>query len=60
MRPYTVKIFFNDGSNISVDCDDFMIYENCCYAAVRDEIRIMTIPFRSVKYTTLVINEISI
>lgn len=56
MEPYTAKIFFNDGSSISVDCDDFIAYENGCYAAVRDEVRIMTIPFGSVKYVTLVIN----
>lgn len=57
MRAYTIKIFFNDGSDITVNCDDFIANENRCYAAVSNGIRIMTIPFESVKYTTLVTDE---
>lgn len=57
MRDFTVKVFFNDGTNISVDCDDFVVTDNSYYYAVRDGIRIMTFPFCSVKYTVTVCNE---
>lgn len=56
MRPCTARIFFKDGSYLSVDCDDFVVYREGCYVAIRDELRIMTIPFDSVKYTTLIQN----
>lgn len=56
MRRYTVRIFFNDGTHISVDCDDFIIGNNGCYVATRDGLRVITLPFRSVKYTTLIQN----
>lgn len=57
MRDFTVKVFFNDGSQISVDCDDFAAIENSHYYAARDGIRIMTFPFSSVKYTVTVYNK---
>lgn len=56
MRQYTVRIFFNDGTHISVDCDDFIICNEGLYVATRDGLRIMTMPFSSVKYTTLIQN----
>lgn len=57
MRNFTVKVFFNDGTNISIDCDDFVVTDNSHYFAVKDGIRIMTFPFCSVKYTVTVCNE---
>ncbi len=57
MREFTVKVFFNDGTHISVDCDDFVITDNTHYCAVKDGIRIMTFPFCSVKYTVTVCNK---
>lgn len=57
MRDFTVKVFFNDRTQISVDCDDFVITDSSYYCAVRDGIRIMTFPFCSVKYTVTVSNE---
>ncbi len=57
MRKYKVTVFFNDGSKISVDCDDFNISEKGVYYAVRDNIKIMTFPFSGVKYTVTAINE---
>ena len=57
MRNFTVKVFFNDGTQISVDCDDFVFTEKRVYYALRDSIRIMTFPFSSVKYTVTVDNK---
>jgi len=58
VRKYTVKIFFNDdGGNISVDCDDFRISSESHYEVVNDGLRIMTMPFNSVKYTVTIVNE---
>ncbi len=57
MREFTVTVFFNDGSQISVDCDDFVVSENGVYYATRDNITIMTFPFSSVKYTMTVSNK---
>lgn len=57
VRKYTVKIFFNDGSNLSVDCDDFRVISESHYEAIRDDLRIMTMPFNSVKYTVTIMNE---
>lgn len=57
MRDFTVKVFFNDGTHIIVDCDDFVVTDNSHYCAVKDGIRIMTFPFCSVKYTITVCNE---
>lgn len=45
MREFTVKVFFNDETQISVDCDDFVITDNSHYFAVRDGVRIMAFPF---------------
>lgn len=56
MRNFTVKVFFNDGTQISVDCDDFVITDNSHYYVVKDGIRIMTFPFMSVKYTVTIYN----
>ncbi len=56
MRPYTVRIFFNDGTHISVDCDDFIICNEGCYVVIRDGLMIMTLPFSNVKYTTTIQN----
>lgn len=57
MREFTVKVFFNDGTRISVDCDDFVVTDNSHYCAVKDGIRIMTFPFCGVKYTVTFCNE---
>ena len=54
MREFTVKVFFNDGTQISVDCDDFVSTDSRLYYAIRDGLRIMTFPFESVKYTVTV------
>ncbi len=55
-RNFTLKVFFNDGTQVSVDCDDFVVTDNSHYYAVRDGVRIMTFPFCSVKYTVTVCN----
>ncbi len=58
MREFTVKVFFNDGSQIRVDCDDFVtVEEHGIYYAIKDDIRIMTFPFSSVKYTVTISNK---
>ncbi len=58
MREFTVKVFFNDGSQVSVDCDDFVtVAEHGIYYAIRDDIRIMSFPFSNVKYTVTVSNK---
>ena len=57
MRPSTVTIVFNDGESLSIDCDDFMICEGSHYTVMRDNYKIMTMPFSSVKYTKTVIND---
>lgn len=57
MRNFTVKVFFNDGTQISVDCDDFIVTDNSHYSAVRDGLRIMTFPLSGVKYTVTVDNK---
>lgn len=59
MRNFTVKVFFNDGTQISVDCDDFHITDNSHYCAIKDGLKIMTFPFSSVKYTEAVDNSIN-
>jgi hypothetical protein len=56
MRRYTIKVFFIDGTSLSVDCDDFITVDNSHYYAVRDDLQIMTFPFKSVKYTVTVMN----
>ena len=56
MRRYTVNVFFNFFCHISVECDDFIINDGVCYTAIRDGLRVMTIPFTNVKYTTLIEN----
>ena len=55
-RNFTVKVFFNDGTQISIDCDDFIATENRFYYAERNGVAIMTFPFSSVKYTITVDN----
>ena len=55
-RNFTLKVFFNDGTQVSVDCYDFVVTDNSHYYAVRDGVRIMTFPFCSVKYTVTVCN----
>ena len=57
MRNFTVKVFFNDGTHISVDCDNFTTGDRYYYAA-KDGIPIMTFPFSSVKYTVTINNNI--
>ena len=57
MRKYTVKIYFNDGGILPVDCDDFRVSSASHYEVISDDIRIMTMPFNSVKYTVTTINE---
>lgn len=57
VKSYTVIIVFNDGVSLSVDCDDFLLREGSHYTVMRDNYKIMTIPFSSVKYTKLVIND---
>lgn len=57
MRNFTVKVFFNGGNQISIDCDDFIATENRFYYAARDGVAIMTFPFSSVKYTITVDNK---
>lgn len=57
MRRYRVKIFFNDGKEIAVDCDNLIVNDNSHYVIVKDGAHIMTMPFRSVKYTVLITNE---
>ena len=57
MRPYTVKVFFNDGTQISVDCDDFTVSKGRYYSVFKDGIRVMTFPLSSVKYTSTIANE---
>lgn len=57
MREFTAKVFFNDRTNISVDCDDFVVTDNSHYCAVKDGNVIMTAPFQSVKYTEIVFNK---
>ncbi len=56
VRDFTVKVIFSDGTQISVDCDDFVVIDNSHYCAVRDGLRIMTFPFCSVKYTVTICN----
>ena len=50
-RNFTLKVFLNDGTQVSVDCDDFVVTDNSHYYAVRDGVRIMTFTCCSVKYT---------
>lgn len=56
MRKYTIKIFFNDDEKLSVDCDNFKIIHESHYEVIKDNCRVMTMPFCNVKYTVTVIN----
>jgi len=56
MRKYTIKVFFTDSSQLSIDCDDFIIVDSSHYYALRDDMLIMTFPLINVKYTVTVIN----
>lgn len=47
------KVFFTDGTHLSVECDDVRIRENCFYYTEVDGMLDRTFPIRNVKYTII-------